>query len=162
MDYTKLNAEFVEKFGELEKLCSDIYSQKHGVSCYIDDMLSKNGERVVINWDYYEKRLKDIRYKRNKLTHGEVGFSENFAQKEDISFISDFINLIFKSEDPLSIYNKKMAKGSTKKTTEQPEIVYKYSQSQDANNSSASSVLTVTLVIVIICIIGCILYNILN
>ena len=74
MDYTKLNAEFVEKFGELEKLCSDIYGQKHGVSCYIDDMMSKNGERVVLNWDYYLKRLKDVRYKRNKITHGEISF----------------------------------------------------------------------------------------
>ena len=162
MDYTKINAEFVEKFGELEKLCSDIYSQKHGVSCYIDDMISKSGERYVLNWEYHKKRLKDVRYKRNKLTHGEVGFSENFAQKEDIDFIQDFINLIFKREDPLSIYNKKIANGYAKKTTEQPESVYKYSQSQDANNSSASSVLTVTFAIVIICIIGCILYNILN
>lgn len=155
MDYTKINAEFVEKFGELEKLCSDIYSQKHGVSCYIDDMLSKNGERVVINWDYYEKRLKDIRYKRNKLTHGEVGFSENFAQKEDIDFIQDFINLIFKREDPLSLYNKKVNK----------KVSVNIKQSQNTviiskpKKTNFSDVLLITGIIILVIIIACLIFN---
>ncbi len=155
MDYTKLNAEFVEKFGELEKLCGDIYSQKHGVSCYIDDMLSKNGERVVINWDYYEKRLKDIRYKRNKLTHGEVGFSENFAQKEDISFISDFISLIFKSEDPLSLYNKKVNK-KVSVNKQQPQNTVKMSENKITN---FSDVLLITGIIILVVIIACLIFN---
>ena len=151
MDYTKLNAEFVEKFGELEKLCSDIYSQKHGVSCYIDDMLSKNGERVVINWDYYEKRLKDIRYKRNKLTHGEVGFSENFAQKEDIDFIQDFINLIFKREDPLSLYNKKVSVNI--KQSQNTVIISK------PKKTNFSDVLLITGIIILVIIIACLIFN---
>lgn len=157
MDYTKINAEFVEKFGELEKLCSDIYSQKHGVSCYIDDMLSKSGERYVFNWDYYEKRLKDIRYKRNKLTHGEVGFSENFAQKEDITFISDFIRLIFKSEDPISIYTKKINAQRPTKTEKSAPRVEQIPQKQ-----GCSSALIITLIIILICVIGCVIYNFLH
>lgn len=151
MDYTKLNAEFVEKFGELEKLCGDIYSQKHGVSCYIDDMLSKHGERYVFNWDYYEKRLKDIRYKRNKLTHGEVGFSENFAQKEDILFISDFISLIFKGEDPLSVYNKKsgISKHQTQNTVKTPA----------RQKTNFSDVLLITGLIILFVILVCLIFN---
>ncbi len=158
MDYTKLNAEFIEKFGELEKLCSDIYSQKHGVSCYIDDMASKSGERYVFNWDYYEKRLKDIRHKRNKLTHGEIAFSENFANKEDISFITEFISLIFKSQDPLSIYNKKTKSlkqvDSDKKENISPKI--------EDNKTDMQGVLTVfliTLLIILVCVLGCVIYN---
>lgn len=155
MDYTKINAEFVEKFGELEKLCSDIYSQKHGVSCYIDDMLSKRGERYVFNWDYYEKRLKDIRYKRNKLTHGEVGFSENFAQKEDIDFIQDFINLIFKREDPLSLYNKKVNKkvSDNIKQSQNTVIISK------PKKTNFSDVLLITGIIILVIIIACLIFN---
>ena len=155
MDYTKINAEFVEKFGELEKLCSDIYSQKHGVSCYIDDMLSKSGERYVLNWEYHKKRLKDVRYKRNKLTHGEVGFSENFAQKEDIDFIQDFINLIFKSEDPLSLYNKKVNK----------KVSVNIKQSQNTviiskpKKTNFSDVLLITGIIILVIIIACLIFN---
>lgn len=155
MDYTKINAEFVEKFGELEKLCSDIYSQKHGVSCYIDDMISKSGERYVLNWEYHKKRLKDVRYKRNKLTHGEVGFSENFAQKEDIDFIQDFINLIFKSEDPLSLYNKKVNK----------KVSVNIKQSQNTviiskpKKTNFSDVLLITGIIILVIIIACLIFN---
>ena len=155
MDYTKLNAEFVEKFGELEKLCGDIYSQKHGVSCYIDDMASKSGERYVFNWDYYEKRLKDIRHKRNKLTHGEIAFSENFANKEDISFIQDFISLIFKSEDPLCLYNKKVNKKANvnKKRTQN---TVKMAENKKTN---FSDVLLITGVIIFVIIIACLIFN---
>lgn len=155
MDYTKINAEFVEKFGELEKLCGDIYSQKHGVSCYIDDMISKNGERYVLNWEYHKKRLKDVRYKRNKLTHGEVGFSENFAQKEDIDFIQDFINLIFKREDPLSLYNKKVNK----------KVSVNIKQSQNTviiskpKKTNFSDVLLITGIIILVIIIACLIFN---
>lgn len=155
MDYTKINAEFVEKFGELEKLCGDIYSQKHGVSCYIDDMLSKSGERYVLNWEYHKKRLKDVRYKRNKLTHGEVGFSENFAQKEDIDFIQDFINLIFKREDPLSLYNKKVNK----------KVSVNIKQSQNTviiskpKKTNFSDVLLITGIIILVIIIACLIFN---
>lgn len=155
MDYTKINAEFVEKFGELEKLCGDIYSQKHGVSCYIDDMISKSGERYVLNWEYHKKRLKDVRYKRNKLTHGEVGFSENFAQKEDIDFIQDFINLIFKREDPLSLYNKKVNK----------KVSVNIKQSQNTviiskpKKTNFSDVLLITGIIILVIIIACLIFN---
>ena len=155
MDYTKINAEFVEKFGELEKLCGDIYSQKHGVSCYIDDMISKSGERYVLNWEYHKKRLKDVRYKRNKLTHGEVGFSENFAQKEDIDFIQDFINLIFKREDPLSLYNKKVNKKVSVNIKQSQNTVI-ISKSKKTN---FSDVLLITGIIILVIIIACLIFN---
>lgn len=158
MDNTKLNAEFIEKFGELEKLCSDIYSQKHGVSCYIDDMASKSGERYVFNWDYYEKRLKDIRHKRNKLTHGEVAFSEDFANKEDISFITEFISLIFKSEDPISIYTKKINAKKRNKTGKN-----KKQKTEETNQKQGwASTLLITFIIILICVIGCAIYNFLH
>ncbi|MBE7092831.1 MAG: hypothetical protein E7365_06615 [Clostridiales bacterium] len=149
MDNTKINAEFVEKFGELEKLCGDIYSQKHGVSCYIDDMASKNGERYVFNWDYYKKRLKDIRHKRNKLTHGEIAFSENFANKEDIKFITEFISLIFKSQDPISIYNKKVNKHKMQNTV----------KASENKKTSISDVLLITGLIILVIIIACLIFN---
>ena len=155
MDYTKINAEFVEKFGELEKLCGDIYSQKHGVSCYIDDMLSKSGERYVLNWEYHKKRLKDVRYKRNKLTHGEVGFSENFAQKEDIDFIQDFINLIFKREDPLSLYNKEVNK-KVRVNIKQSQNTVIISKPKKTN---FSDVLLITGIIILVIIIVCLIFN---
>lgn len=112
--YSKLNQELVEEFGRLEQLCNQIYGENHGVTSYIDDMdnLSASARYKVDNWDYYHKGLKEVRHKRNKLSHGEVSFSENYAEPEDIEFISDFYTLIMNSTDPISRYRKSIGYAS--------------------------------------------------
>lgn len=147
MNCTKINAEFVEKFGELEKLCNDIYSQKHGVSCYIDDMINMQGKYNVKDWNNYLKKLKEARHKRNKLTHGEVGFSEKYILKEDIEFVEQFRKLLLKKQDPISIYYQK-----TKRTK----------PGENENTANYKTVILITVIIVLFCIIGCVLYNIFN
>lgn len=107
--YSKLNQELVEEFGRLEQLCNQLYGVNHGVTSYIEDMdnISASAKYRVDNWDYYYKNLKLVRHKRNQLSHGEVLFSEKFAESEDIQFVSDFHRLIINSNDPLSLYRKK-------------------------------------------------------
>ena len=109
MKQTELNTALVESYGELEQLCNQIYGTHHSVTNYIDDMYSLNlpGQNMVDNWNYYLKRLKEVRYKRNKLSHGEVGFGEKWAEKEDIEFIINLKNSIIKQTDPLSVLRKK-------------------------------------------------------
>ena len=147
MNNTKINVEFFEKFGELEKLCNDMYSQKHGVSCYIDDMINMQGRYNVKGWDIYLKRLKETRHKRNKLAHGEIGFSDKYALKEDIIFVKQFKKLILKGQDPICLNNKKQKTQKAKKKT------------SIKKEHSGKTVLIITLLIVLICIIFCVLYN---
>ena len=106
--HSKLNQELIEEFGRLEQLCNQIYGENHGVTSYIEDMdnLSVNARYKVVNWDYYHKRLKEVRHKRNMLSHGEVSFCENYAEPEDIEFGSDFYTLIMNSTDPISLHRK--------------------------------------------------------
>lgn len=113
MSNQSLNTQLIEAFGNLEQVLSDIYGEKHGVTAYINHMASlgiNNSECFhVLNC------LKEVRHKRNKLSHGEVSFSENYASKEDIEFIVDFKKSLFKQTDPISLAYKQRKTRSQKR-----------------------------------------------
>lgn len=121
-EYTQLNTELVEKFGSLEKLCNEIYCTVHGVTNYIDDMTRCYDGRIYVSeWDHYIVKLKEIRHKRNQLSHGEVSFSEPYATYEDVAFTENFRNLILIQKDPLTIYRReKRAKNKTESVKATP------------------------------------------
>ena len=98
MQNSKFNYLLIERFAELEKLCNGIYNTKHGVTSYIEHM-EKLG---LISAQY--KKLKDVRHKRNKLSHGEVPFDMDWATEEDIAFVIDFKKAIENQIDPISTY----------------------------------------------------------
>ena len=103
MHYNELNTSLIEHFGNLERLCNQIYGDKHGVTSYIENM-----ERInVDNFRFHIKRLKEVRHKRNNLSHGEVSFSEPYAYEEDIKYITDFRESILNQTDPLAVYHKR-------------------------------------------------------
>lgn len=108
LSYVELNTNLLECFGGLENLCNQIYGPTHGVTNYIEEMKSKdfNGRVIVPNWDYYLNRLKEVRHKRNRLSHGEVSFREQFATVDDVRFVIDFRNRILNQIDPLTLYYK--------------------------------------------------------
>ena len=101
MQNSKFNYLLIERFAELEKLCNGIYNTKHGVTSYIEHM-EKLG---LISAQY--KKLKDVRHKRNKLSHGEVPFDVSWATEEDITFITEFKSSVMNQTDPISIYIKR-------------------------------------------------------
>ena len=109
LTYTELNAALVEHFGDLERLCNQIYHEHHGVTNYIEDMKAKEyrGIRYVPGWENTFRRLKEVRHKRNQLSHGELSFSDPCATVEDINFLHYFRQNILNQTDPLSMLRKK-------------------------------------------------------
>ena len=124
MSYQKLNIALMESFGALEQLCNQIYKDHHGVSRYIEIMeeLEDKGSRYVDDWYTCYRHLKQIRYKRNKLSHGEVPFDSPFVEKEDVLFARDFRESIMNTTDPLSRLRKalKAKKKTSTARKEQP------------------------------------------
>lgn len=108
--YTELNTQLVEEFGNLERLCNQIYDGQHGVTSYINDMenLSSTASYKIPDWNYDLRSLKDIRHKRNCLSHGEVSFSELLADSNDVNYAATFRKRILSQTDPLALYNQKM------------------------------------------------------
>ena len=113
----RLNLQLVEKFGELEKLCNEIYDDKHGVTLYIEDMKnsSPRARGLAPYWDYSLNKLKEVRHKRNCLSHGEVSFSTPYAEKEDIDFILEFKNRLINNSDPIALNSKTAKNAATTK-----------------------------------------------
>ena len=60
----------------------------------------------VRDWSDFLQGLKEVRHKRNQLSHGDVPFSSDYAQKDDLKFIDDFHELILTQNDPLTILRK--------------------------------------------------------
>jgi len=102
------NTRLIEEFSQLEKLCNDIYGDKHGVTIYIDEMKSVNlaGARQIVGWRNDLESLINVRHKRNQLSHGEVSFDEPYATQDDILFISNFKRRILKQTDPLAMLQR--------------------------------------------------------
>ncbi len=53
MSYTELNAELVEKLGNLERLCNQIYNTQHGVTCYIKEMERIYSDMCCFSGNYW-------------------------------------------------------------------------------------------------------------
>lgn len=103
---------FMDAYKELEKLCSEIYQENHGVSSYIDDMYSKsNSGFYVPGWQDDLKNLKHYRWVRNKIVHEPGCTQENMCQSKDERWIRDFCSRIRNGEDPLTQYRIKKESG---------------------------------------------------
>lgn len=102
--------EFMDAYKELEKLCSEIYQENHGVSSYIDDMKEKSdGDNFILGWRNDLKQLKHYRWVRNKIVHEPGCTQENMCLPEDELWIRNFCSRIRKGDDPLARYRRQKA-----------------------------------------------------
>ncbi len=133
--YTQLNTNLVEEFGNLEQVCNQMYSTTHGVTAYIEEMQScdKRKAMSVVNWDAHLEMLKRVRYKRNRLSHGEESFDAQFATQDDVDYLVLFKNDILRQKDPLSRYSRL---ASERKTT---DSVVSYTKTANSSKNSAKN-----------------------
>ncbi len=113
----KTDNDFFEEFKRLERLCSDMYSQKHGVSLYIDEMNEKRalGESMFSDWRKNYNLLKHLRYLRNQIAHGE---GDNVCSNADVEEIKWFYNMIISGNDPLALLAKASRKNTSSKSSQ--------------------------------------------
>ena len=66
-----IDNEFFEAYKRLDRLCSDIYGCRNGVSQYIEDMerVSYQGRLAIPSWEQAYRTLKHLRWVRNQLAH---------------------------------------------------------------------------------------------
>lgn len=127
----------------LEKLCSDIYGDNHGVSTYIDEMLNKpRGSYLVRGWDDDLKQLKHYRWVRNQIVHEPGCSEENMCEIVDAEWIDAFYSRIMNQTDPLAMYReatepRPVTKPVQRNQTAQSQYTYpeRYYQPKKANKS---------------------------
>ncbi len=120
--------DFFEAYKKLDRLCSDLYTEKNGISAYIADMESKTamGRYLVPSWDSDYKSLKHVRWVRNQIAHESDVLQ--LSETSDLSFVQDFYDRILSEADPLTLFRK--AEESQKRTR-----VYRLPQSQPSQSS---------------------------
>lgn len=98
-----LDNEFFEEYKRLDRLCSDMFSSRIGVSAYIEAMEAKaaQGQFLISSWDSDYRALKHIRWVRNQIAHdsGVVQISSD----SDLIFTEDFYRRVLSRQDPLAL-----------------------------------------------------------
>lgn len=154
---------FIDSYKKLEKLCSEIYGDNHGISLYIDEMTNTpQGSRYVNNWHEDLKQLKHYRWVRNQIVH-EPGCTEaNMCKSGDIQWINSFYSRVMSAKDPLALYRKatrkngkKYSVAEAKKTSRQhtyPQQRKKRRKNKSSHGSTGCGTLILLAVIVMIAI----------
>lgn len=104
----QMNYEFLETYKCLDKVCCEIYSDRKGISSYIDDMktVSLYESRLINNWNYDLSNLIRLRYLRNQLTHECGTWDLDLLTQSDIQWLREFYSRIMKQSDPLSVLRR--------------------------------------------------------
>ena len=98
---------FMTSYKRLEKLCGDILHDERKVSAYIDEMTnSPRGAYLVSGWNEDLKRLKHLRWVRNRIVHDPGCTEENMCDSTDAQWVEYFYSRIMNQTDPLALYRK--------------------------------------------------------
>lgn len=98
---------FIDSYKSLEKLCSDIYRDNHGVTRYIEDMQNTpDGSFCVENWDNDLQRLKHYRWMRNQIVHEPSCSESSLFEPGAEEWLNEFYQRTLQRTDPLSLYRK--------------------------------------------------------
>lgn len=117
--------EFLEAYKSLDELCRQILASERGVSEYIDEMDKETqGYRMVSCWENDYKRLKKMRWKRNRLVHETSSFEEEFINAGDVEWLKTFYLRIMECTDPFSLLNQ--SKNTNRKTENQEKLSGEY------------------------------------
>ena len=98
---------FIDSYKRLEKLCSEVYGDNHGISAYIDEMVkNSDGSYCVSGWNEDLKQLKHYRWLRNQIVHEPNCTEDNMCTPADTQWINAFHSRIMSANDPLARYRK--------------------------------------------------------
>lgn len=107
LNYTLL-VEFNSLCKLLEDIYTDVYTDKAGVTRYINIMLSADPNRAnrIPFWSEYLNRLKHCRDIRNKLAHPDSYHEVVECTQADIDWLRNFRSSILKGTDPVALLRK--------------------------------------------------------
>lgn len=147
---------FISSYKTLEKLCSDIYGDNHGISTYIDEMQNRpRGSYLVRGWDDDLKQLKHYRWVRNQIVHEPDCSEDNMCDVGDAEWIDTFYSRIMDQTDPLAMYRKATAPRPAAKPVQrnqaaQPQYTYPAQHYQPKKTSNKSIGWIVFIIIAVI------------
>ena len=109
--------DFLQAYKELDELCKNTLFPAggrgaKGISGYIEEMERFRGEDRIEGLQEDCKKLKHLRYVRNKLVHESDSFEKSLFTEEDIRFLKRFRARVNAGRDPLALLRKQRKAGS--------------------------------------------------
>lgn len=98
--------EFLKIYKKLDELCRQILSSDRGVSEYIDEMSNESQGYRIAGWENDYKKLKKMRWIRNRLVHETDSFEDDIVNVEDIQWLHIFYCRIMECTDPFSLLHQ--------------------------------------------------------
>lgn len=100
-----------DEFKRVDQICGDIFSCRHGISKYIDEMEQTPSckRRGVPSWDEDYRNLKRVRRLRNQIVHEMAAVN---CEARDIEWLEGFHARILGRQDPLAAAAKAEQKPS--------------------------------------------------
>jgi hypothetical protein len=133
---------FFDEYKSLDRLCKDILESENGVTEYIERMeREERGKMIVADWDRDYKKLKSMRYIRNKIAHEDGVSEDDVCSPSDTSWLMEFQDRIMDEEDPLTVlYNYDASQqGSEDNFPDYPDINDKPKKTKSAKGASVSN-----------------------
>lgn len=114
---------FFEAYKRLDRLCSDAFSCRNGVTAYIDEMnrCSPRGRRLVPGWEQDLSTLWTLRRLRNRMAH-ELD-TDGLCTEADVTEAEKFHARILSGDDPLARLNRMAVPEKKTPTVRMPENV---------------------------------------
>ena len=161
-----LDNEFFESYKRLDRLCSDIYGCRNGVSQYIEDMeRASYWERSAApSWEQAYKTLKHLRWVRNQIAHdsGQIQICEEC----DIHDVNDFYDDIISGCDPLTQLRRYSEnRSAVKETVRRAEHAAMPTVSDHSNAARSTHHRTGCLsaaILLLVCVVAIIIYLLTN
>ncbi len=151
--------DFIDAYKHLEKICSEMYGEQHGITQYINDMELVPGGISSYIPDWYDdlNNLKRLRHIRNAMVH-DSDFDEDYS-KEDVMYLEDFYDRIMNCQDPLAMKRAlDLKKNAKKKTVKERTIILDnkstISDVEDEKLNEKAVIAVVMVVVLLLVVLG--------
>lgn len=130
---------FLENYKYLDELCRQILSSERGISEYIDEMSNVRQGYQVAGWERDYKKLKKMRWIRNRLVHETDSFQDNLVNEEDTEWLHIFYCRIMECTDPFSLlHQSENINRKTEKQEKDRETTFKRNKVSSSQNGKLS------------------------
>lgn len=130
---------FLENYKNLDQLCRQLLSSDRGVSEYIDEMSNERQGYRIAGWERDYKKLKKMRWIRNRLVHDTDSFEDHLVSIEDIEWLHTFYCRILNCTDPFSLlHQSKNRETKTSRQEKSPEITFSTYKASPSPNKGLS------------------------
>ena len=139
--------ELIRAFSHLEKICNEMYKDKHGVSLYIEEMKRETSLKTksIPGWSSDLERLKHLRYIRNGIAHDDQTVDTSYTDS-DVAFLEEMYDRIIAGTDPIGQLRRQQKELQVAKTKPVQSIQHAMEEYDDEPSDTRRTILAAAII----------------